>query len=300
VLVLSPQKKGKHVFSLVKVIPTAAGHRLETIKEIGSTEHKHLKTACIKVSELISTKDIFGILIDNYNEFVDLLDKIVKQPQTPAANAIKRPILRSAVNTLSSFLVFADHLNGTAKEYLGKKVADQLKKETNKEYDAGLPFRLCSQLRNHATHMGFSSLCVNIRSGTNVADQLQSSTTYLSNGRFTDVLVSIDRDKLLSGKLKSSVRREVENLDDRFEFMGYLREAIKAMERVHIIYAERCLEALSKELELLHETVRGVALNNDEWFILTEPPVSIHGDQSNLYAISTTNYPMKELRNYIP
>jgi len=44
-------KKGKRFFSLVKVIPTAAGHHLETIKEIRFTEHKYLKTACRGGSE---------------------------------------------------------------------------------------------------------------------------------------------------------------------------------------------------------------------------------------------------------
>ncbi len=298
-MVLTPRKPGQPPFTLVKVTPTPEGKLLKEIKWLNAAQHSRLKNACLKVDDLYATSDIFLVVKDNFHSLCELLRVVSKHHPAPDTKLARRPILREVVNTASSFRMFLDHLDSEGKSKLGKAIADELKQAQSREYDASLSYRLCYQLRNHATHKGFPSLEVNIRSSMEGDFKIASASHY-GSGSFTSVLVSINRDELLRDKkkLNAKVYNELKNLEEKIELIEHFRNAVEALERIHSLYVQKRDIALQSELQLLDESISDESLAEREFVTLFDQPKPVGKKRKKKFSLSFTNYPMDALRKF--
>jgi len=298
-MVLTPRKPGEPPFTLVKVTPTQKGKSFKEIKWLNTAQHARLKNACLKVDDLYATSDIFLVVKDNFHALCELLRVVSKHHPAPDTKLARRPILREVVNTASAFRMFLDHLDSEGKSKLGDAIADELKQAQSREYDSSLSYRLCYQLRNHATHKGFPSLDVSIRSSVE-GDSKTASASHYGPGSFTAVLVSIKRDELLRDKekLNAKVRNELKNLEEKIELVEHFRSAVEALERIHSLYVQKRDNALQSELQLLGESISGETLAENEWITLFDQPTPIGNKRKQLFSLSYTNYPMDALRKF--
>jgi len=206
-MVLSPPKPGEPPCKLAKVTKTESGHSVSILKYLTIEEHTPLKELCLRIEYLLSTSQIFYVMLDNFQELCVLLKDMSSKRPALQNEVIQRPIYRCVLNTVSSFRMFADHLDREAKHNLGEKAADNLRKALNSEYDASFSYRLSYQLRNHAAHLGFPSLSAQIRSSLHPDDHKFSIKNTNNDGSYVSILVSVIRDKLLGVIVKSGVSK---------------------------------------------------------------------------------------------
>ena len=299
-MILTPPKPGEPPCALVKVSPAKSGPHISLLKRLEFEEYEELREICLAVDYLLATSDVFRVVVDNCEDLRTLLKNMSKLRPAIPNEAAKRPIFRAVVNTASSFRMFADHLDREAKRNLGANEAKKLSKALSTEYDANFSYRLSYQLRNHASHLGFPSLIVQVRSSLEKDDGLCSIGCHKKGDSYVAILVAIDRDKLLEDKsLNAKVRKEIASCDETIELIEHLNKSVEALARVHEKYALSREKKIQPMLSRLIESVDSDKFNPANSYQLFDAPIPVEGKPEGHFKLSYTKYPMDVLQKYL-
>ena len=113
------------------------------IRRLHREDFLPLRDACVKIDDFHATSDIYEVVRDNLADLEGYLHELVRRRPAPTQERVRPSILRRVVNLVSSFRMFADHLDRESKTRLGVESAAQLKAALSREYDASFSYRLC-------------------------------------------------------------------------------------------------------------------------------------------------------------
>jgi len=201
------------------------------LKEIDLEEYKFIKEAREFILFYYSFEELFDIVRINIYEFWQLYFETSEKYRLKIisrSDEIIKPISffnQRLANILTSFRSYDDHIkrkisdtdlnHKTTLKYYGEKLSET--------YDKYFSFRFFSRLRSYVQHFGFP--ITKIKFNSEIVGEFTE---------FTISLITLKSD-LLKYKKWSSVKQEIERLEEEIDIRKYLNEFIYALSSFHKI-----------------------------------------------------------------
>ena len=271
--------------------------KINTVKELTTTEFADFKRACVALSEHEASIALFPVAQRNFEIIEEWLLEIVRTHPVPSSDSLRDEIRRLLVNTISSVRTAWDHSDWKASNDFGEEALAEIREAKNLEYDGSFSYRFCEAPRNHAIHKGLPSLRIRVSSGR--PSEIVSQR-FTGDDRDVSVAVYIKRDTLLAdSKLKAAIAHEIGDGPEEIELTGPLREQLAALDRVSALFRWLSAASVADQAQLVLDEVNHALLNGfAEPFMLFEPRESL-GTSSDEYRTSYVKVSVASARSVL-
>jgi len=228
---------------------------IKVIREINDSEYKDYKTAVNCINHFMYKQQLFTIVLWNYNDFQNLLDRYLEEyTKNQSMNSFRveinlLDINRHILNYLSSFHTFINHNTIIIHKSYGKysKKRNDFKKVLSKTFDNHFSYRFLYQLRNYAQHCGMPVGIITFDS--KIVDP-QSTEIHHS------LIVNFDRDELLNNYDKwRKLIPEIQELPPQFEIKPIIDELMNCIERINYFLIKEDLPELIQSVQFIKQLI---------------------------------------------
>lgn len=158
-------------------------------------------------------------------KYLDMLIEASNSRTGPSVEEIFMPARCSILTLLAALSIHNEqtHKKLTRQYEQDSSVAGTIEALRTEQYDSSFAYRFCIRLRNFVVHRDINIFEFKLASGT-------LATSGLIHGR-TQVIIDVSRDDLLSPSetdVWSTVRKEIEQLDERIPLNDLFLEAVQA------------------------------------------------------------------------
>lgn len=228
---------------------------IKVIREINDTEYKDYKKADNYLKNFNYKQRLFTIVLWNYNDFQNLLDRYLEEyTKNQSMNSFRAEktlldIDRHILNYLSSFHTFVNHNTIIIHKSYGEnsqKFKD-FKKVRSNTFDDHFSYRFLYKLRNYAQHCGMPV-------GTITFDSKIVDSQ--STGIHHSLIVNFDRDELLNNYDKwGKLIPEIQELPQQFEIKPLIDELMKCIERINYFIIKEDLPELIQSVQFIKQLI---------------------------------------------
>jgi hypothetical protein len=234
-----------------------ADKAIESTVQLSAEEFEALRRASGSLDKL--TYDFsWSQLCTNYRAMCDifkyheLLYAVGRNVRSNPSTRNEATLYSAVVNWLTAVHFFLDHAESEASRRYGANSdqAAQLEAATNAAYDGRFGYRFCYRLRNFYLHVGVPPFSEHRSMPTaNDPPWVKEHFSLL-----------LDRDELVARwKGWSSVKADILEMDQRFEFVPLVHDAMDGLAEVHTTQIRLRIESVLPQLDVLEDARRRLA-----------------------------------------
>jgi hypothetical protein len=235
--------------------PEPKHHEFKLIRPVTSSDMDIVNISMKKLADFGNCCTLYEICNKNYKSILSYNVAIVddfplNRHRSPEyiEEAIQE-MNRFLLNYLSSFKTYIDHLTTryTRLQRQGQSFLDDFKKLTAAGYDGNFPYRFFSKLRDYVQHCGLPLGSMNI-------SEYPDEKGYV----VIKVLISIDRDNLISYKKWGKVTPDLQSQPPKMELLPYLNGFQSQIQLINLAVSAFEISLVTDSLHTIDGLVREV------------------------------------------